>query len=69
MDGEVYAHIDLGGIKGNRVRLTNDGKWQFVDDSKDVKAWINRNGNKFILGVVTSVIAGVILYMVLKSKK
>ena len=68
MDGETYAHIDSEIGNGSRVKLKNDGSWEFVDEDKGFAGWAQRNGNQFFLGIVTSIVAGIIIYYLLKQK-
>lgn len=69
MEGETYGHIDSEIGNGSRVKLKNDGTWQFVDeDHGSFNAWIQKNGNQFFFGIITSIVAGVILYFILKKK-
>ena len=68
MDGETYAHIDSDIGNGSRVKLRSDGTWEFVDEDKGFPAWVQKNGNQFLLGIVTSIVAGIIIYYLLKSK-
>jgi len=63
--GETYGHIDSEIGNGSRVKLKNDGTWEFVDEEQGFGGWVQRNGNQFILGVITSIIAAFIfLYLI-----
>lgn len=68
MNGETYGHIDSEIGNGSRVKLKSDGTWEFADEEPGFGGWVQRNGNQFILGVVTSIIAGLIIYYFLKIK-
>ena len=68
MDGETYAHIDSEIGNGSRIKLKSDGTWEFVDEDKSFNGWVQKNGNQFFLGIVTSIVAGIIIYYLLKSK-
>ena len=68
-EGHTYGHIDSEVGNGSRVKLKSDGTWKFVEeDSGSFNAWIQKNGNQFILGVLTSVVAAIIIYKLLKAK-
>ena len=69
MNGETYAHIDSEIGNGHRVKLKSDGRWEFVDEEKgSFNSWIQKNGNQFIFGIITSIVAGLLLYYLLKIK-
>jgi len=69
MEGETYGHIDSEVGNGSRVKLKSDGTWVFVDEEHGTfDAWVQKNGNQFFLGVITSIIAGIIIYWAVKSK-
>lgn len=69
MNGETYGHIDSQVGNGSRVKLKSDGTWEFVDeDTGSFNAWIQKNGNQFIFGVITSIVAGIILFYILNRK-
>lgn len=69
MNGETYGHIDSEVGNGSRVKLKSDGTWEFVDeDTGSFNAWIQKNGNQFIFGVITSIIAGILLYYILRKR-
>ena len=66
MNGETFGHIDSEIGNGSRVKLKSDGTWEFVEEKKDFNGWVQRNGNQFFLGIITSIVAGIILYVILK---
>lgn len=68
-NGETYAHIDSEIGNGQRIKVKPDGKWEFVEEDKgSFNAWVQKNGNQFIFGVITSIIAGLLLYYLLKKR-
>lgn len=69
--GETYAHIDSagGGAIGNRVLLRSDGTWEFSEGGDtSIGEWYKRTGSPLVIGVVSSIIAGIIIWYLLKSK-
>ena len=66
MNGETYGHIDSDIGNGSRVKLKSNGTWEFVEEKKDFNGWVQRNSNQFFLGIITSIVAGIILYVILK---
>lgn len=68
MEGETYGHIDSQVGNGSRVKLKSDGTWTFVDEDSGFTGWVQRNGNQFLLGIITSLVAGIIIYYLLKQK-
>lgn len=71
MEGATYGHIDSagGGAIGNRVLLKSDGTWEFADGGDTtLKEWYNKTGNPLVIGIVSSIIAGIIIWYLLKSK-
>lgn len=73
-DGEIYAHIDNlegGGGVGNRVKLNSNGTWKFAEGGENDSSfdeWYRKTGNSLAIGIISSIIAGLIIYFLIKSK-
>lgn len=71
--GEIYAHIDNlegGGGVGNRIKVNANGTWEFAEGENDSSfdEWYRKTGNPLAIGVISSIIAGLLIYFLLKSK-
>lgn len=71
MPNIIYAYIDDNGTRGSRVALNNDNNtWDFSPDghARTAKEWFNRNKKDIAIGIGSSLVASLIIYIVLKEK-
>lgn len=65
---DTYAHIDSEEGKGQKIQLHSNGTWEFMEDNDDIIEWTDKHKSPIIIGLITSILAGILVYYLIQRK-